>query len=145
MPSHGGQFLINSTAPMKNITDNHTNFHWYSTAYCTWYEATIVNSTTFPHIAAWQDTVFLCISLAQRVPRSSKSHCTSTDPPPFPSGAKWINVPHFPCIFTAHSRVSPGVGAAANTQWGSWAFEDPDFPTKGSYKRPIIRPLKYIV
>ena len=57
-----------------------SNFHCYSTAYCTWYEATIVNSTTFHRIVAWRDTVFLRVSPAQRVSPSSKSHRTSTDP-----------------------------------------------------------------
>ncbi len=60
------------------------NFHCYCTSPVLVWGNILVNSTTFPHIAAWWGTVFLHVSPAQCIVRMSKSHCTSTDPPPPP-------------------------------------------------------------
>ncbi len=73
---HGGQFNKFHCPHEEHCWQSHCplqiffgNFHCYSTAYFTWYEATIVKSTTFTCImciVAWQDTIFLHFSPAQR-------------------------------------------------------------------------------
>ncbi len=117
----GGQFLINSTTPMKNICrqshcpleiffGNLTNFHCYCTSPVLIWGNILVNSTTFLCIAAWWGAVFLCVSLAQCVVRMSKSHSTITNP-------QWRKMNQF-SSFSPHFHGPfpgiPGVGGGGH-------------------------------
>ena len=129
---HGGQFLINSTAPMKDICrQSHCpleifwgNFHCYCTCPMLVWGNILINSTTFPRIAAWWGTLFLRVSPAQCVVGMSKSHRTFTAP----QWRKMNQFSSFPLYFHCPFPGIPGGGGAVEyIDWciKTWILRSP--------------------